>query len=644
LQPISASGRSIPETYVLGIFLIIGLVFGLLYVFLVPPWQHYDEPGHFEYARLAASRGSWPQPGEYDLELRQKIASSMIENDFFKKLDFFQDVEPDSGLSWIGYSQVGDPPIYYWLVSLPMRFMQDTKIEVQLYAGRLVSLLLYLITITACWGLVNDLGLRGHPLRWMLLLSLVLLPGFTDIMTSVNNDVGAIASFTIFLWGSIRLLTRGPSWLNYGWVLLAAVICFYTKNTVIMAIPLAGLVLLFSLLRGQRQKIAWVILPTAVILGALIILRWQATPAYFISRTNQNSPVRYTNPASIPWKYSFQLEVPDSNTSPGFLYPIPSGTAAKLAGKTVTIGAWLWSDRGVQVHLPGFQSDFQPLNSPRNVSLTTQPVFYSTTVEFPEKFERVWMAVYPAPAEIQVPAKVYYDGFVLAEGAYPQDMAPQFDNSVGETGTWENRPFKNYIRNPFGQSSWPGVRPWVAKLVDQHLPIYLSDLSILLDRDNAYTYIGSEMGVIFRTFWAKFGWGDVPLLGRRPYRWLGYVTVLGLAGAFLAGFTQWRRFNFTTVFILLVSMVSIIGATLIRGLPSLFDQTHFERILFPVARYLYPAIFPILLVLNVGWLEVFSLVSRYVPHARKLGLVLFSASFIFLAVFALWSINQNFHG
>jgi hypothetical protein len=27
-----------------------GLINGLLHTFMVPPWQHYDEPGNFEYA------------------------------------------------------------------------------------------------------------------------------------------------------------------------------------------------------------------------------------------------------------------------------------------------------------------------------------------------------------------------------------------------------------------------------------------------------------------------------------------------------------------------------------------------------------------------------------------------------------------
>ena len=35
----------------------LALCHGLLYMLILPPWQHYDEPPHFEYAWLIADRG-----------------------------------------------------------------------------------------------------------------------------------------------------------------------------------------------------------------------------------------------------------------------------------------------------------------------------------------------------------------------------------------------------------------------------------------------------------------------------------------------------------------------------------------------------------------------------------------------------------
>ena len=61
----------------LAITLGVGLLHGLLYVFLVPPWQHNDEPNHFEYVWLAAHRDGLPVPGDYDVAMSRAVVKSM---------------------------------------------------------------------------------------------------------------------------------------------------------------------------------------------------------------------------------------------------------------------------------------------------------------------------------------------------------------------------------------------------------------------------------------------------------------------------------------------------------------------------------------------------------------------------------------
>ena len=42
--------------HLLGLLTALAVVHGLLYAFLIPPWQAPDEIAHFEYARLLAER------------------------------------------------------------------------------------------------------------------------------------------------------------------------------------------------------------------------------------------------------------------------------------------------------------------------------------------------------------------------------------------------------------------------------------------------------------------------------------------------------------------------------------------------------------------------------------------------------------
>src|SRR5262245_14850716 len=60
--------------------LALALAHGLLYVWLVPPWQTPDEPAQFQYAALIARYGRTPLAGDIDAQLEQQITASLMRN------------------------------------------------------------------------------------------------------------------------------------------------------------------------------------------------------------------------------------------------------------------------------------------------------------------------------------------------------------------------------------------------------------------------------------------------------------------------------------------------------------------------------------------------------------------------------------
>ena len=218
------------------LMLLLALGMGFIFIFLVPPWGHYDEPTQFEYTWLIANRPGLPDIGEYDQSMRREIAASMIEHDFFRDLGFQSNLLSATEEIWIGISQIGSKPLYYWAAALPLRLIQATDVTFQLTVVRLVSLLFYLVTVAAAYGLAVELTPAKHPLRWLLPLSILLLPSFVDIMTAVNDDVGATALFSLFLWAGVRLINRGFNWLRIFTLFTLALLCFFTKSTVMIAV------------------------------------------------------------------------------------------------------------------------------------------------------------------------------------------------------------------------------------------------------------------------------------------------------------------------------------------------------------------------------------------------------------------------
>ena len=279
--------------YRVQLILLVSLINGMAYLILVPPWQHYDEPGHFEYAWLAANLDHWPLSGEYDQYMRREVAASMIEHDFYRGMSGFPNLLEINKPVEIGIAQTGDLPAYYFLASIPLRIMKFTDITWQLYCTRMVSVLFLVFTVflafkTSCLVFGDD-----HPLVWMVPLFMAFLPALVDLMSAVNNDVAAIAFFTLFVYAAVRLNKKGVNLFNLGLLFAAMVLCMFTKSTAWLALPLGGLSLIMALF---KKKWLWVYILLgflAIIMGGYVLMDWkQPAPALFYASSDSVVPRR----------------------------------------------------------------------------------------------------------------------------------------------------------------------------------------------------------------------------------------------------------------------------------------------------------------------------------------------------------------
>ena len=199
----------------------------------------------------------------------------MIRHGFYKNLGEVPDLYPkDKPLRIEGYTQTDEPPVYYWIVSLPLRILGNLNIDAQLYATRFVSLLLYLVTILAGIGITREITSDDSPLRWMVPLSMALLPSFTDLMTAVNDDVGAVTVFTLFLWTSVRLLKHGFRCSEFLLSVSLVILGYFTKKTTLIAIPLLIIVVIYILLPRRWRKFAWIGLGIVALAGCTATFSW----------------------------------------------------------------------------------------------------------------------------------------------------------------------------------------------------------------------------------------------------------------------------------------------------------------------------------------------------------------------------------
>lgn len=625
------------KNWELWIILSVVLIQAFLYILVVPPWQHYDEPSHFEYAWLLANRSAFPKPGDFDLTMRKEMVESMIWYDFYARGAKLPDLESDNPPS-IGVQQLDDEPLYYLIVSVPLRIAQSWAMTSQLYVGRIATaLLFYLVTILAAWGITREITSPANPVRWILPVSIALLPGFTDIMTSVNNDAGAVCFFSLFLWGSIRLIHRGFNWVYLVWVAFAALACFWTKATVFAALPLLFIVLIIVLTRNLRWWIRGLSLGL-ILLAGLISLLNAGDAAFWYKANSQDIPTRSESNKAVNGNHIFVVDT-GSQVAPKWMsplvQPIPQREISRIVGKTVTLGAWMWADKPIRARMPVLHDATEAYSE--LVQLREEPAFFAYEVQLPENIERAWISITPRPGKKSPSALIYLDGLVMTEGKYATSQPPQFADPEGRTGTWDGQPFRNLLRNGSAEKNWTGIRPWFNILGTNYFPQYARP-SFILSYFQDWQGVGWHAKLIaaqlFRSLWGIFGWGNVDFLGAKPYRIFLAFFLVGTTGGLLWFWQNKKRIPWELVFFITLVLVLVWGSAFIRGISHLPAN----RLALPVARYAYPAIIPTMLIPAVGWLTISRFFSRNSHKAGRFFSLVYLAIFVFFDIWALVSL------
>lgn len=618
-------GKTRRERTSLCILLCLAFLHGMLHVFVVPPWQHYDEPTHFEYVRLIVDHMRLPEIGDHDPALSREIAASMIEHRFYRDLGYPPSLLSDGPVG-IGASELGHPPAYYLLLSLPLYWLRYSDVAVQLFVCRLVSLSLYLLSILLSYKTVAEIVAPGHPLRLAVPGLMVFLAPYTDLMTAVNNDVGATVVMSLFLWGAVRTVIRGTSALNLLWVTATAALCVFTKKTASVAVVLLPPVLALAWIPRRRMWWAVGLVCAAGMMAAVAMFSWGDALSWY-RLTYQDAP---TAPPSsdAPWgRRALAVEVKRNAK----VYQIlPADTVRNLRGKTVALGAWMWADRPLKARMPLLNDG---KGTWRTVELDETPSFYVITKTVSVSTKWVQVVLYPylgkdSPAGVTV----YYDGLVMVEMEHPPDTSPLLEGGDGRVVVWGGRRFTNLVRNASAESVGPRLRPWFERRLVRYTRRRPSlVLDSLFDWQAAKRVHRATATNLFNSFWCRFGWNSVGL----SVGWMYVATTLsaiGLLGALVGVFKNAGGTRGRALIVLgFAAALAWLNAQL-RSLPPSPNP------FIPSARYTYPAIIPTALALVGGW---WSLAPR---RARRWTLTIAFAILGLLDVAALSTIWTFWYG
>lgn len=566
----------------------LSLAQGILYSLAVPPWQGPDEPSHFAYAALLDRHGmdaSLVQgldlnKKDRDAALESALALSLNRHDFTRYFPGYPapgaPIEPGASV----YSEVHQPPAYYWLCAAAFRTI---GLGIDPYANpaaalrlmRLVSVLLSLGVVFLAW--LAGLLLAGGRRSWLpalLPLTVILLPmhAFTDSMA--NNDVLAeLAVCALFV--ALVALVRWPYGLRgalfAAGVVAVAVLSTGTKQSALAAaLPLVALGLLAWLFLLVSRWLSGRALATVVacvaVLSFLAVLLAPALASSPLGTAAQwklnSSPIMkapiarlHNAPAGL---YALSLPV-DASTSQDMRVTSPAGGEITVRGYARSGVAGSAATAIVRLESGGISTRTTLSMSPGSGWLP-----FSVTIKPPAGATSCTVRLFARYSTTQ------YDALEVS-GAEPLSN-PSFESQ--EVGL--RRSLSHFL---------PQESRWIAEVL-------LSPQ--LFSKEHLWGRYAVEQ---FRSFWGNFGWVAIPLPGDW-YAGLLWVSLLALA-AVLAAILS-RRTAREERLLLAVSLGGLVLAVLIGFARQTMALSLFGVEAFPQGRYLFVLSIPVAWMLLLG--------------------------------------------
>jgi len=264
---------------ILLIVLSASLILGIVYIYIIPPWQSPDEPTHFEYAKVLA-QGDPPWTPQPNPDLQKSIIVSLDRHDYWR---FVWEERPsplpatfrDAPFLFAAPTQIGkNPPLYYLFASLILRLSSTISVESELYRIRIISLLFSVLTVGVVWACAAEIFGRDSPICPAATGITALIPQFMVIGTSISPDpcVNLFGASAIYL--VLRFQRRGFTLSRILFLLFwhgIGMLINYKFLILIFALPLVALIH-FCRHRTETASFKKLILWSGLLISILLLV------------------------------------------------------------------------------------------------------------------------------------------------------------------------------------------------------------------------------------------------------------------------------------------------------------------------------------------------------------------------------------
>ena len=185
--------RNLPTRWYLGAIWLAFLVHGAFYCHLIPLWEGFDEWGHYAFVEYLRLHGTLPLPSDdVTEEIHDSVESEPIRHEEVEPLKVFE---------------AQQPPLYYWILSVPNRIFIHTPISIRVHRLRLFSVLIASLVIPLAYLAALEL-FYSRAIALSVCALIVSMPALMIDISRIGNESLSIA---IASWIILLLLRQSQS-------------------------------------------------------------------------------------------------------------------------------------------------------------------------------------------------------------------------------------------------------------------------------------------------------------------------------------------------------------------------------------------------------------------------------------------------
>jgi len=247
---------------------------GLSWIILIPVWQYPDEQAHFAQIQDVAELGKRPVDKlntSYEIALSEKILGTerdrMGNNKYMYHPEYSLDYSdnysgpqeneilnlPKSAKSQLVKNEATlNPPLYPFLGSLFYKLFENSSLFSRVYAVRLMSLIFFLITVFISFKIGQLIFPKSKTLPFVLAGAIAFMPMFVFATTGVLPDSLTNLFFSLVIYLSLKILTRGLNFLKLFFLLLVIILGSLTRQQFLISVPIIAFPIVYQIFKNLK--------------------------------------------------------------------------------------------------------------------------------------------------------------------------------------------------------------------------------------------------------------------------------------------------------------------------------------------------------------------------------------------------------